>query len=136
MDTSKEYIKMCQRSQLPWHPSVGDWAYSERDGVSCLDAIILALAEATPFGKNGARIKADHVPLFLQDQLQEMVRNGRSANGLLCMAENFRKTSVDCIIAWCKDDIGEYFTMEKFWLMLVMYWLRQKRWDGNDWKRR
>ena len=125
MDTTPKYIKMCEKAPLrkTWEPMPGDFIYSQRDGVKILDVALIELAELIPFGQNKTRIKADMIPLFRQDQLQEMVINfghGHQNAGILVGLSIF------------SDEYGyNDGSMEQLWLAYVMYEKYGKVWDDK-----
>lgn len=124
MDTSSEYMKMCERAEeiqvakgklerhdlWIWRGMIG---WGEKP-ISCRYAEL-------PMFFHG--LKRVWVPR--QDQLQEMVDDGSSAYGQLGRFYNFvnvnpRLQSSD-------------WTWEQLWLIYVMRWQYNKVWDGENW---
>lgn len=113
MDTSEQYVKMCEKAEeiqehSP-HGSQGEFVYCEGETYQEMDDMPL-----TPF-----------IWLPRQDQLQEMVDDGSSAYGQLGRFYNFvnvnpRLQSSD-------------WTWEQLWLIYVMRWQSNKVWDGENW---
>lgn len=133
MDTSKEYIKMCEKAeeiQKNWFPLRGDclvykhpdyweniFVFSNQHPVNDLKAITIWFL----------------LFLFLprQDQLQEMVRN---------MPVDLPLSAIGWIgkfYQWCVDEM-EHVTpmknsMEQLWLAFVMKEKYNKVWSGEEW---
>ena len=128
MDTTPKYVKMSEKSPLreTWEPLPGDFIYSQRDGVKILDAALIVLAELTPFGQNKARIKADMIPLYRQDQLQDMVFDSTVGMQSHCCAIYEFAISVEGV-NFCLDD----GSMEQLWLAFVMHEKYDKVWDDK-----
>ena len=129
MDTSEQYIKMCDWPEIQdkWEPGDGDWAYSIRDGASPI------FPPTRYLGKLLGRLKDDFTFLPRQDQIQEWF--------------DWRKYDVS--VCWCakpfklewSDDPMETFgvngdSMEQLWLAFYMYEKHGKVWNGEEWVRR
>ena len=129
MDTSEQYIKMCDWPEIQdkWEPGDGDWAYSIRDGASPI------FPPTRHLGKLLGRLKDDFTFLPRQDQIQEWF--------------DWRKYDVS--VCWCakpfklewSDDPMETFgvngdSMEQLWLAFYMYEKHGKVWNGEEWVRR
>ncbi len=123
MDTSPQYIRMCEKATeiqeiVKPHTTVsgafrdGDWVYCHT--AYCLNDIRLANASRTDF-----------IWLPRQDQLQEM-----------CKEKDIGMLLVD-FFRWFEDE--EYIwalnnTMEQLWLAYVMHEKYRKVWNGEDWE--
>lgn len=125
MDTSKEYILMCEKAKkyIKKKPELYDWCYDkELDDVSAITIIVDNHYLGNTWHK-------DEVPLYRQDQLQDMVKS----NNAYMLTKDFMK--------WMDDNQDEQwllsmrFSMEKLWLTFVMKKLYNKewKWGGKDW---
>ena len=112
MDTSKEYIKMCDcEIQDGWEPLIGDFSYlSELNDVSI------------NCGYN-REVSCGETWLPRQDQLQEMLDD----------SPNPARMHNLLIWAGIEFDIKDMRTWEQLWLAFVMWELHQKKWDGETW---
>jgi hypothetical protein len=123
MDTSKEYIKMCEKAveiQESWKRSVGDYAWRGKDYLLIPDAIGILTDPKTlivPYND-------DFIWLPRQDQLQEMVSN--EVIRLMCDMSYF----------WADYDVNTKgkLSMEQLWLAFVMKENYKKQWNGEDWE--
>ena len=134
MDTSAQYIKMCEEAveiQTVWEPSEGDFVAeieskhlthilkeSARGGL---------IIEVGWDGDHYDFMREDSVWLPRQDQLQEMV-----GVHLPKLVDNFWQ--------WLYDKTGyetvlmdTFTSFEQLWLAFVMHEKYGKRWDGNEW---
>ena len=130
MDTSKEYVKMCEKAveiQELWEPKEGDFVYGS-DGISVLKGrwFYKNLSLFTEiYGDNVCDFeKSDCVWLPRQDQLQDIIGDFDE-----CLRQ---------IDRWgCMSSIGfdyQYTTsMEQLWIGIVMKEKYNKVWNGNDW---
>jgi len=136
MDTSKEYILMCEKAvkiQELWKPSFGDYAISLQGR---LEIITKAKNPSMPdfllcstFGEGGRtewrQLETLNGFIWLprQDQLQEMINE-----------VNYHK--VWNFYEFVMDDIGSESkkSMEQLWLAYVMRHKYNKIWNGKDWK--
>jgi len=132
MDTSKEYIKMCENWDLQTDrvPQVGDF-YTEsiRDGAGTMVFVI-----------SGDDLKYTFDPNYYtwlprQDQLQEMVLGQITrAYNLWTMITHFNEFSRDSgTVSMFDRQTWYYMTMEKLWLAFVMKEKFNKIWDGKNW---
>ena len=118
MDKTKEYILMCEKAKrfipkevitnLDYHTF---WA-QKHHGEWIVDA-------------RGC-IPKDDIPLFRQDQSQEMLAEDWDEQ--LLIADVLRSASNESGIDW--DAIDSH---EKMWLAFVMYEKFNKTWNGEDW---
>lgn len=124
MDTSKEYIKMCEKAvevQENWKRNFGDYAWKGEDYLCIPDACII-LNDGTqiipPYGD-----KLIFLPR--QDQLQGMIKDTYQSSLVLSCA----------LYHWImKLDLRESDSMEQLWLAFVMKEKFNKTWNGEDWK--
>ena len=120
MDTSKEFILMCEKAveiQEGWIPSYHDVIFNGTVG--------------------HYKMSRKSLSVFLprQDQLQEM--------WLECVAEKSKLLNhilLDLFELWRCDENGSlrdypsrFVSMEQLWLAFVMEKLYSKRWSGTDW---
>lgn len=130
MDTSEEYIEMCREApeiQDKWSQSKGDWAYIEEvNAVRTLCSAWWYKMESfitQQIGDEDERLDEfdDIVWLPRQDQLQKMVDDKYSHRS---KAAN----DVSGVLEYLVDQ-----SYEKAWLIITMYMLYNKKWDGNNW---
>lgn len=120
MDTSKEYIKMCESAEEIQKIFYNDREFDKRDFMEWIKK---------PTGK---------VVIWLprQDQLQEMVK--KETDGILCEAfyivtdfwfevSYSSDPNIDEKINMCK------WSMEQLWLAFVMKEKYKKIWNGTEW---
>ena len=153
MDTSEQYIKMCdcEEVQGPWEPKKGDyyfpkgnWWHPDLERVDGVEILNFSRPDKTtpveyhyPATKDRFRLTehgscpcSHHVFLPRQDQIQEWF--------------DWRKYDVS--VCWCakpfklewSDDPMETFgvngdSMEQLWLAFYMYEKHGKVWDGEKW---
>ena len=119
MDTSEQFIKMCETSGL--QPELQPWHVMESNRDLFYDFGDVWYAYTIGEGKEQTLVK---VKVFTQDQLQEMV--GKQAYDL-----------VRQFYLWCFDnclDVCNY-SMEQLWLSFVMKEKYSKQWltDSQEW---
>ncbi|HUU88368.1 MAG TPA: hypothetical protein VMX17_11545 [Candidatus Glassbacteria bacterium] len=147
MDTSPEYILMCRKAMKSLQPIDLDPIDFRNQGYcikhECLviegqdgEAICPTLLKIS--GKNREIWKRefcefDHwIPLFYQDQLQDMVSKQ------LSIKSNYNHILYH-LVAFLDGIPREKYlgylrlSMEQLWLAFVMYELYHKKWDGTDW---
>ena len=158
MDTSQEYIKMCDTAvkqtdigkifnQLPSDIKLGTricfrsfigmitLREKERDesGIAGFIPETLALRNWTEKNQDLTRLKTgqdfndEGFPLFRQDQLQEMVKNGYTnlIEPLMDLMLYFRVKKYPSVLS----------SYEQFWLAFVMSEKYKKIWHGKYWKK-
>jgi hypothetical protein len=156
MDTSPEYVKMCDCPEIQdgWAPSVGDyvwrkytifgevidnalWPDGKRQEVvilhfkSSVDGYyhaVNAAGDDRTFNSVADMHKATSIWLPRQDQLQEMVTEGFTPCLDLCN-----------LFAWYMhnrpNDIAlEWSSLEQLWLAFVMAEKYGKHWNGEAWE--
>ena len=136
MDTSKEYIKMCDCPEIQdkWDKADMKWGdFYYNDGLVLPVMNILSILDL--------RKEEKVVWLPRQDQLQCMVwipamSNYRN-NQDLARAFSFWLDGNDDIshpryIEW-GDYTDSFASMEQLWLAFVMWELHNKKWDGEKW---
>ena len=143
MDTSKEYIKMCEKAveiQSPsvWKPIAGDWYDSrgntEKKGPKVLQ--ILNNFRALRYDKN---IKSIHRHIWLprQDQLQEMVMEimpyKNCSNSVTNLIDTFSHEVLSGEDKFIESTVSMN-SMEQLWLAFVMKEKFSKTWNGEGWK--
>ena len=132
MDTSKEFILMCEKAveiQKEWKYELGDFIRETGFGnVMIINAVCEALKKT----------KHLHTWLPRQDQLQEMVYKIPRKDTLL----EFWGTWIDRFEEFRESPCAERFdggnlflkSMEQLWLAFVMKEKYNKVWDGKEWK--
>jgi hypothetical protein len=123
MDTTETYIKMSEkaRNYLPkWEPRTGDFVCEHGDTES-IDVYCSCWSQ-----EFSREIQSDDIPLYRQDQLQEMVfaedlENGDIAYPLFRLSEYEKKGGYNAS------------TFEQLWLAFVMKEKYNKVWNGEDW---
>ena len=128
MDTSKEYVKMCEKAeeiQKEWKPKQGDYEINKRflkEEVT-KGFITFSWWDLTTEGK---------VWLPRQDRLQEMIEEGNAytltIDFLNWMEKESRKPYPDDQMI-----MRLRFSMEQLWLAFVMKEKYNKTWDGKEW---
>jgi len=117
MDTSKEYIKMCEKAEeLNYSPSGtdGNWYYySEENMIRC---------------RNSYEGDFGDVWLPRQDQLQEMISKDFGNCKWYDVLESL-------INYYQSGDFELITSMEQLWLAFVMKEKYQKTWDGKEWRK-
>lgn len=131
MDTSEQYIKMCDcEIQKDMDRDTIDWrkqGYCKKH--ECLLVEDMDGSPSCPIGE----LKRDYscnykhwIALLYQDQLQEML-----------IEEGYRQWSVqlDAVRAWYINDTNfpVYDSMEQLWLAFVMHELYNESWNGEEW---
>ena len=124
MDTSKEYIKMCEKAgeiQGAWEPKEGDISVWTKHALE-------TKASTTPFfawaDEDGMLVCGD-TWLPRQDQLQDMLFD----ETVSCAGKiSFLHEECDTLF-----DEPENYSMEQLWLAFVMSEKFDKTWDGEDW---
>ena len=119
MDTSDEYIKMCEKAeeiQKDWIPDYGDFhvTYDDTGNVCFTDVFS---------GHTDYRF-SKFVWLPRQDQLQEMIGEYLVNKRIMYLILN--KMGVDMTF-------GLFDSFEQLWLGIVMYTKHHKKWDGSVW---
>jgi len=133
MDTSKEYIEMCEKAEeIQGNHKIVSGDYFN-DGEICAEVLEVENNE-------GYLIKSIYGKYFLpsecvwlprQDQLQEMI-NQDYLTGFIYDLYEFSKE-------WLYHDNGNdlrFTSLEQLWLAFVMYEKFNKVWDGKEWIKR
>ena len=118
MDTSKEYIKMCdcEEIQKEWKPQSGNFVFDEH---CCKDSFI--------FHNHPLSIYAVWLPQ--QDQLQEIIiKQTKVINW-----RNLQNCFYDWVIDCNEERMYNFDSMEQMWLAHYMEIKHNKTWDGNKW---
>ena len=121
MDTSKEYIKMCEKAV-----EIRDF----HTGFSRGDVIVNPFSQTKESTIVTEWIEKESITwLPRQDQLQEMVYKEQTAQGKLCYFHDW----IGLVDKWhFKKDMS----MEQLWLAFVMKEKYNKTWDGSEWRDR
>jgi len=137
MDTSIEYIKMCEKAeeiQKIWKPRVGDLAWRGTKYLPTKDACGY-LTDVDVFDTQGYKARGS-VWLPRQDQLQEMLIDKIGGNHIALLSVLIRSD------LFCQAGLGHYVSspnynytnsMEQLWLVFVMKEKYNKIWNGEDW---
>ena len=140
MDTSKEYIKMCEKAkeiQNLWKPRTGDvFAHIHPEKLRIVErnpiyeaGVGHTLAEKgdiIPLAINFTNRQSNYIWLPRQDQLQEIV------------SSNVDKL-LDAFSIW-EEGTGfirerdNFTSMEQLWLAFIMEEKYKKIWNGKSWK--
>ena len=133
MDTSIEYIKMCEKAeeiQKLWKPTVADFhtSYDWKE------------VHTVEFDYDSSEIDIlgcpPHIWLPRQDQLQEMLIDKIGGNHIALLSVLIRSD------LFCQAGLGHYVSspnynytnsMEQLWLVFVMKEKYNKIWNGEDW---
>ncbi len=143
MDTSENYIKMCEVAseiQGAWKPSRADFVigafigYMKDVGIvpNIVTYAINPLGEDSEYGKYAWYFQHELVWLPRQDQLQEMV----TADGLSRVSECAAGLIESFYQWWGVYSQHHYSTresMEQLWLIFVMKEKYNKEWNGEEW---
>ena len=137
MDTSEQYIKMCDCPEIQdgWRPNKGDfYAWTPHGGkeYSTISMMLRCSCHVS--------IEKDienFVWLPQQDQLQEMVFTDPIFHG--DVVGNIARFDIWCRQNWIwgsnAHPKNEVFTsMEQLWLAFVMWELHKKKWTGEKWE--
>jgi len=143
MDTSKEYIKMCDCPEIQgqWKPSEGDnfsfinepkiikdyeiWALEKRELSSIEEWNEIIKTMGNHFVDHFIEARDCFVWLPRQDQIQEMLQPIELHELLeVCMEP-------DGIMQIALHEYAE--SMEQLWLAFYMYEKHKKAWDGKKW---
>jgi hypothetical protein len=129
MDTSKEYIKMCERAEEIQEPHRKDWNDGDYYKEDRYDVEIKCGRCDGEFALSYEVEKREMNSIWLphQDQLQEMIK--------------YKYPKLEEMIyffwAWMTRnavvEIDGYSSLEQLWLAFVMWTLYQKTWNGEDW---
>ena len=134
MDTSEQYIKMCEKAkeiQAKWQHQDGDFYFTYADDDDDIIGGRSTLPRPDSWTDWG---KYHHIWLPRQDQLQEVV--------LKCWEEMLweEQCNTETLIDEWRDFIGiqtvEFIrqsSMEQLWLAFVEKEKYGKAWDGEDW---
>ncbi len=118
MDTSKEYINMCEK------------AAQQSDIRKDYEKLSLSLTQRRY--DDMTKVKKDFNDegffLFNQDQLQEMIRKAKDDLGYIADFYHF----------WVNGELDKYFitkpsSVESVWLRYVMAEKYKKVWNGKNW---
>lgn len=129
MDTSKEYIKMCDCPEIPegheWE--AGDFGCWPENG----DINVMYCGEYMP-----SELGEGHVWLPRQDQLQDMVELDPLKEYII--KQSFLGYSYVYLLIWeipFGEGVVQGDTFEQLWLAFYMSQKHNKTWDGEEWKR-
>ena len=124
MDTTETYIKMSEkaRNYLPkWEPRTGDFVCEHGDTES-IDVYCSCWSQ-----EFSREIQSDDIPLYRQDQLQEMLEGVKPYYSTWISK---LKRLVDFAF---ESDPKMFHSLEQLWLAFVMKEKYNKVWNGEDW---
>jgi hypothetical protein len=131
MDTSREYIKMCEKAeevQKEWQPQIGDFVMPNY--LAIVREWNDALASLSPLKlSNGWYPKMEMIWLPSQDQLQKMIVNDYSYSGLFFALHVFAD---DSSYTETRKNVN-LRSPEQITLALVMEKKYNKIWNGEKW---
>ena len=143
MDTSKEYVKMCEEAkeiQSAWKPKEWDYTFGDKacygEKLWCILPDNIADGGVYGLSPENFEEEKDRTLLWLprQDQLQKMVGEGYP---LILRFEHFSdwaKTDLTLKESICGGtQFAKFNSMEQLWLAFVMKEKFKKQWNGKDW---
>lgn len=129
MDTTKEYIKMCEKTG-----EIQGGFQSLHDTINHPHNLYVdkdTYKTTSPFYNYKHR---NNIFLPRQDQLQEMVKS--------CFIDYIRDTKFNSTIfmlqkfnEFCNNKNEDCFSLERYWLEFTMKERYNKTWNGKDWER-
>ena len=130
MDTSKEYIAMCdcEEVQGQWKCEMGDWYFCQcKDIPGYPDGYSVSVIFDGDADIRSSDLPKSHTDTWLprQDQIQEMMGESQNCRYLLKRLND-----------WCGDHAYGwmlYASMEQLWLAFYMHEKHNKTWDGEAW---
>ena len=136
MDTSKEYVSMCEMADLDWDGEIG--VCCSIDGETIVTIIDAEWHQDMTCGSWDGKLSvtghkeivfADGViPIYRQDQLQEMMKDKHYSPGRT--THHF----LTSFIVWYQYKTSFHpDSMEQLWLSFLMKELYKKTWNGKDW---
>ena len=134
MDTSEQYIKMCEKAeevQKLWIRARFDFIWLENE--KRLDVLIDleygdGCTKFIPLITTAGNENPAYIWLPRQDQLQGMIEE--TLPGLLI---RFSRSWIGKIVLEFNDYFNKLSSMEQLWLAFVMKELYGKTWNGEDW---
>lgn len=130
MDTSKEYIKMCEKSteiQQTWNKKDGDFFRCKwlnyRTNKWIYETAVLFESKEDPYHSIPSNFDNIHCWLPRQDQIQSL------------MYSPFYKETIfiDDFYKFSKKSWDKFSTMDQLWLAYYMNESYSKVWNGSDW---
>lgn len=125
MDTSEQYIKMCEGAE-----EIQSNQHNERDwlGNIYFGNLDIEPVEQKPhlFSNNFSEVTPSTVWLPRQDQLQEMVADNSLERPWVHLCYQFYK--------WAHLNWNDFASMEQLWLAFIMKENYKKTWDGEEWE--
>ncbi len=135
MDTSKEYIKMCEKAD-----EIQKYR-NEKDSFDIGDVVLnpYCLGGATVHTVSGFLKTGDIIWLPRQDQLQDMVSDKWTIQEMLLVFDGFIFPHSS---KWTKESAAKrrkyasqfILSMEQLWLAFVMKEKFNKKWNGKVWE--
>jgi len=134
MDTTKEYIKMCEKAvEIQKNHDGVRWSFTTGDYKQRRDKIKIGFCD----GRAWYADTTDGVTIiFTQDQLQEMASGSTPIAKFLFFHDyideelnGYMRGNIDLMDC---EKIDNY-SLEQLWLMCIMKQLYNKTWDGEQW---
>ncbi len=147
MDNSKKFIKMCEKVDLGWDGLIGDLCSIDGKAVNIITSAYWHHDLSCNYWEGTLRvdgckkdIHADEViPIYRQDQLQEMVKEYIKKQELQYsylwnLWLSFSEFVMNESYGVNDKNITDVFTsMEQLWLAFVMKIKYNRVWNGEDW---
>lgn len=122
MDTSKQYIKMCEKAE-----EIQDLWINRRAGDFC-STRWARVTRIVGFHCNFSQpVEKNYTFLPRQDQLQNMVIGRLNAGQLSMIFEDWRQENI--------PNLNNNYSMEQLWLCYVMFKKYGKTWNGETWEK-
>ena len=139
MDTSKEYIKMCEKVDLDWRGLIGNLCSIDGKTINLItyaywhqDMSCNYWEGKLSVDNNNEIIPADEViPIYRQDQLQEMIEG--ESDILAVRLTNWMLDNQKFYKGGRYKKLYPTNSMEQLWLAFVMSEKYNKIWNGEDW---
>ena len=127
MDTSSEYILMCEKAKEIQHDtlSIGDFVWLG-DKYLCLPEACRIITQSE---QNSELNYDEFIWLPRQDQLQEMVNDKFSSREQIPALVRILDHKKQCTRTGRNPA-----TWEQLWLSFVMYHKHNKQWNNNEWE--
>jgi len=133
MDTSQEYIQMCEKAteiqeikrnkNYPSHLASQYWQTTSKQIIDIDGDFLGEIEDLSNF------CSTRYIWLPRQDQLQEtldtLFLTTKDINGIVNMIASFD--------LWCRQNWPPFTSMEQLWLAFTMKEKFKKAWNGEDW---
>lgn len=129
MDTTKEYIKMCEKA----FKDIGFIKQPRRELHNRLKNLYATFADNFLISQFDPP-KKGYFQLYFQDQLQEMIRDKKVTHN--CESEMSIPGLLNLAVSCYESKNYGFSSFEILWLSVVMSRKYQKTWNGGDWEER